>query len=135
MGRELYESSPAAKRVFDRAEQLRPGTIEMCFHGTADQLARTINTQPCLFAMDYACAEAAAEAGIHPDFCAGFSRGEVAAAGFSGVMDFDAAFRFVIRRAEEMQKCADRVKGAMGAVLRLTAEQVEAICREFPDAA
>ena len=135
MGREIYDFSPAARRVFDRAEEIRPGTLDMCFHGTAEQLAQTINTQPCLFAMDYACAAAAVEAGARPDRCAGFSLGEVAAAGFAGVMDFDAAFRFVIRRAEEMQACAGKVQGAMGAVLRLSAAQVEEICREFPEAA
>ena len=127
MGRELYEQSRAAREVFDRLEAIRPGTLEMCFHGSADALAQTVNTQPCLFAMDYACAEAAVEAGVAPSFCAGFSLGEVVAAGFAGVMDFEQAFRFVVRRGERMQECAGRVSGAMGAVLRLSPEAVEAI--------
>ena len=54
---------------------------------------------------------------------------------FAGVMDFDEAFRFVIKRAEEMQSCAEKHPGAMGAVLRLTPAQVEDICRAFPDKA
>ena len=62
MGRELYEASPAARAAFDRAESLRPGTLEMCFSGPAEALSVTANTQPCLFAMDYACAAAAREA-------------------------------------------------------------------------
>ena len=135
MGKELYEASPAARAIFDRAEAIRPGTLEMCFAGPAEALNQTINTQPCLFAMDYACAAAAVEAGVRPDYCAGFSLGEVAAAGFAGVMDFDDAFRFVIRRAEAMQACSRQVEGAMGAVLRLSAQQVEDVCREFPDSA
>ncbi|MBQ8507789.1 MAG: ACP S-malonyltransferase [Clostridia bacterium] len=135
MGRELYEASPAARRIFDRAEAIRPGTIDMCFNGPAEELNQTINTQPCLFTMDWACAAAAVDAGVKPDCCAGFSLGEVAAAGFAGVMDFDGAFRFVIRRGEAMQACAEKVQGAMGAVLRLNAGQVEEICREFPEAA
>lgn len=135
MGRELYDYSAAARAAFDRAEAIRPGTLDMCFNGSAEALTQTVNTQPCLFAMDYACAEAVVEAGVEPDFCAGFSLGEVAAAGFAGVMDFDQAFRFVMRRGERMQACTSRVHGAMGAVLRLSAEAVEAICREFPDAA
>ena len=135
MGRELYEHSAAARAAFDRAEAIRPGTLEMCFNGSAEQLMQTVNTQPCLFAMDYACAEAAVEAGAQPSCCAGFSLGEVAAAGFAGVMDFEQAFRFVVRRAEAMQACAERVSGAMGAVLRLTPEAVEEICREFPEQA
>ena len=131
MGRELYESSSAARAVFDRAEEIRPGTLDMCFSGTSEELTKTINTQPCLFAMDWACAAAAVEAGAQPSMCAGFSLGEVVAAGFAGAMDFDQSFRFVIRRAEEMQACAEKVQGAMGAVLRLTSAQVEDICREF----
>ena len=135
MGRELYERSAAARAVFDRAEAIRPGTIDMCFNGPAEALNITVNTQPCLFAMDCACAEAAMEAGIAPDCCAGLSLGEVAAAGFAGAMDFEQAFRFVVRRAEAMQRCSESVSGAMGAVLRLTPDAVEAICREFPDRA
>ncbi|HIS02678.1 MAG TPA: ACP S-malonyltransferase [Candidatus Pullichristensenella avicola] len=135
MGRELYEASPAARAAFDRAESLRPGTLETCFSGPAEVLAQTINTQPCLFAMDYACAEAAREAGVSPDCLAGFSLGEVAAMAFADVMDFDAAFRFVVKRAEEMQACAQKYPGAMGAVLRLAPKQVEDICLEFPGSA
>ncbi len=132
MGRELCEASPAARAAFDRAEELRPGLKKLCFEGPAEELNVTINTQPCLFAMDYACAQAVVEAGIEPDCCAGFSLGEVAAAGFAGAMDFDTAFRFVLSRAEAMQACSEKVRGAMGAVLRLTPEQVEDICKNFP---
>lgn len=135
MGQELYAQSKAAREVFDRLEAMRPGTLEMCFHGSAEDLARTVNTQPCLFAMDSACAAAAIEAGARADCCAGFSLGEVAAVGFAGVMDLEDAFRFVVRRGEAMQVCAERISGAMGAVLRLTPEQVEDICREFPEKA
>ena len=38
MGRELYEASPAARAAFDRAESLRPGTLEMCFSGPAEEM-------------------------------------------------------------------------------------------------
>lgn len=135
MGSKIYEGSPAARRVFDRAEALRPGTLEMCFHGAPEELNRTIHTQPCLFAMDCACAAAAEEAGTRADRCAGFSLGELAAAQFAGVMDFDEAFALVLRRAELMQACAEETRGAMGAVLRLSDAQVEAICAEFSGAA
>ena len=64
MGKELYESSPAAKAVFDMAETIRPGTIKQCFEGTKEELSITINTQPCMFAVDLAAAVAVKEAGI-----------------------------------------------------------------------
>ena len=44
MGKELYEQSKAAREVFDRLEAIRPGTLEMCFNGSAEDLAKTINT-------------------------------------------------------------------------------------------
>ena len=107
MGKELYEQSKAAREVFDRLEAIRPGTLEMCFNGSAEDLARTVNTQPCLFAVDSACAAAAVEAGVQADCCAGFSLGEVAAVGFAGAMALEDAFRFVVRRGEAMQRCSE----------------------------
>ena len=56
MGRELYETSPAAKRILDLAEKIRPGTLDTCFSGTKEALSRTENTQPCLMAVDCASA-------------------------------------------------------------------------------
>ena len=125
MGRELYESSPAARKVFDMAERLRPGTLEQCFFGTAEELSRTINTQPCLFAMDLACAEALKEAGIQADSCAGFSLGEVAACAFCGLLSYEDAFRLVCRRAELMDAAAGKHPGGMSAILKLDAETVQ----------
>ena len=127
MGKDLYEASPVARAAFDRAEALRPGTLDMCFGGAKEQLSLTVNTQPCLFTMDYACARLAMETGMVPDMCAGFSLGEVAAAAFCGLMDFDTAFRLVVKRAEHMQACAERNPGLMYAVLKLTADQVRAM--------
>ncbi|WP_138295452.1 MULTISPECIES: ACP S-malonyltransferase [unclassified Clostridium] len=131
MGQSLYACSPAAKEVFDRAEAIRPGTIRQCFEGDKETLGQTINTQPCLFTVDYACAAAAKEAGISPQGAAGFSLGEVAAVAYCGVLDFKAAFRLVCRRAELMDDCAKQNPGAMAAILRLTPEQVTDACEGF----
>ncbi len=128
MGRDLYDSNALAREIFDRAEALRPGTLEMCFSGSKEELSTTINTQPCLFVMDYACARLAEQAGATPDMCAGFSLGEVAAAAFSGMLDFDTAFGLVMRRAEFMQRCAEANPGLMYAVLKLSGDEVSRIC-------
>ena len=74
MGEELAKVSPAAKAVFDIAESIRPGTKEECFHGDAEILSETNNTQPCMFAMELACAKALEEQGIRADVAAGFSQ-------------------------------------------------------------
>ena len=70
MGKSLYEHSAAAKNVFDTAESIRPGTKNQCFSGTLEEISITKNTQPCLFCVDLAAAEALREAGITPDVTA-----------------------------------------------------------------
>ena len=134
MGRALYETSPAARAVFDMADSIRPGTSRQCWEGSPEELAVTVNTQPCLFTVDLACGEALREAGVTPQAVAGFSLGELAALAFSGMLDREDAFRLVCRRAELMQQCAEETKGSMAAVLKLPFEQVAAICASFDNA-
>ncbi len=131
MGKELYESSPGAKRILDLAESLRPGTIEQCFFGSKELLSQTINTQPCLFLVDYISALALNECGIQPDMLAGFSLGEIAAVAYTGMLSFEDAFKFIMFRAELMAECAEEHQGGMLAVLRLSGEEVTEICNSI----
>lgn len=131
MGQSLCEASPAAKAVFDAADKLRPGTSEQCFAGTAEELSITKNTQPCLYCVDLAAAKALEEAGVTPDYVAGFSLGEIAALSFAGVFSEEQGFDFVCKRAEAMQKAGEENPGAMAAVLKLKNEQVEELCAGF----
>lgn len=126
MGESLAGKSPAAKAVFDEADRLRPGTSAQCFGGTAEELAQTINTQPCVYAVDLAAARALAEGGLAPDGVAGFSLGELAALTFAGTFTDEQGFTLVCRRAELMQEGG----GGMAAVLKLGDEQIEALCEE-----
>ncbi|MGN1050706.1 MAG: ACP S-malonyltransferase, partial [Acutalibacteraceae bacterium] len=120
MGKDFYENSPKAREVFHMADSLRPGTSDQCFYADSETLAITENTQPCLFTCDLAAAEAVKEKGIVPDFVAGFSLGEIAAVGFSGILSYEDAFRLVCKRAEYMNECAEKTPGAMVAVMKLT---------------
>ncbi len=131
MGQSLYETSPAAKGVFDAADVQRPGTSQQCFTGTAEELSITKNTQPCLYCVDLAAAKALEEAGVHPDYVAGFSLGEIAALTFAGVVSEDQGFSFVCKRAEAMQKAGEENPGSMAAVLKLSNQQVEELCAGF----
>lgn len=131
MGKSLFETSPAARQVFETADKIRPGTSEQCFSGTAEELSLTKNTQPCLYCVDLAAARALEEAGVHADFAAGFSLGEVAALTFSGAFSEEDGFSFVCRRAAAMQEAAEQNPGAMAAVLKLPNETVEQLCGEF----
>ena len=131
MGKSLYETSPAARQVFDTADEIRPGTSAQCFEGTAEELSVTKNTQPCLYCVDLAAARALEEAGVHADFAAGFSLGEVSALTFAGAFSDRDGFSFVCRRAEAMQKAAEQNPGSMAAVLKLPNETVEELCKSF----
>lgn len=131
MGKSLYEGSAAAKKVFDTADSLRPGTSDQCFAGTAEELSSTQNTQPCLYCVDLAAARALEEAGVHADFAAGFSLGEIAALTFAGVFSEEDGFSFVTRRGLAMDAAARKTPGAMAAVLKLPNETVEQLCGGF----
>ena len=131
MGQSLCEASPAAKAVFDVADKLRPGTSQQCFTGTAEELSITKNTQPCLYCVDLAAAKALEEAGVYPDYVAGFSLGEIAALAYAGVFTEEQGFSFVCKRAQAMQKAGEENPGAMAAVLKLKNEQVEELCAGF----
>lgn len=131
MGKSLYEGSPAARKVFETADQIRPGTSAQCFTGTAEELSVTQNTQPCLYCVDLAAARALEEAGVAADFAAGFSLGEVAALTFAGVFSDEDGFAFVTKRGQAMEAAAGQTPGAMAAVLKLSNETVEQLCSEF----
>ena len=104
---------------------------DRCFAGTAEELSITKNTQPCLYCVDLAAAKALEEAGVTPDYVAGFSLGEIAALSFAGVFSEEQGFDFVCKRAEAMQKAGEENPGAMAAVLKLKNEQVEELCAGF----
>ncbi|MBR2832538.1 MAG: ACP S-malonyltransferase [Oscillospiraceae bacterium] len=131
MGRELYETYPTARRVFDALDGIRPGTSEQCFSGTEEELKETKNTQPCLFAVELAAAETLREAGLCGDMAAGFSLGEIAALTYAGAVSLEQGFRLVCRRGELMQRDAEARETAMAAVLKLPNEKVEELCAGF----
>lgn len=133
MGKDLYDNVPAAKAVFDMGEKLRPDTLNMCFSGAQEELVKTVNTQPCLFLTDLACAEALKSGGVKADCAAGFSLGEIPALAFSGIMTEEDAFRLVVKRGESMDYCSNKRKGGMAAALKLAPEKVEEVCSSFKE--
>lgn len=131
MGLDLYEHSPAARAAFDALEKIRPGTLEQCFRGSEEELKETINTQPCMVAMELAALAALREAGYAPDMAAGFSLGELSALCCGGAMDAETAFRLTCRRGALMQRAAESQKTGMAAVVKLTNAEVEKLCTAF----
>lgn len=131
MGQELAQCSPAAAQIFAQVDALRPGTSAQCFEGSEEELKETKNTQPCMFAVELACAAALEEGGLKADMAAGFSLGEIAALTYTGAVDLATGFHLVCRRGELMQAAAEEQPTAMAAVLKLPNEKVEELCGQF----
>ena len=130
MGRDIYEKYPEAKNVFDTLEDLRPGLKELCFEGSSEELKETKNTQPALYALESAYLEILKNNDIFPSAAAGFSLGEVAAAGCSGVFSLKDGFEIVSQRGRFMSESADE-NTFMAAVLKLSEEKVDELCGHF----
>ncbi len=133
MGKDLYESYDAAKKVFLTCDAIRPGTSSQCFEGTEEELKETKNTQPCLFAMETAAAAVFRREGIIPSAVAGFSLGEISAAASAGLFDIETAFSLVCKRGELMQREAEKFDTSMAAVVKLDAEVVKELCDAYTD--
>ena len=125
MGQALYEASPAARCLMDRAEALMPGLLDVCFQGPMERLTRTDIAQPALFMVESALAEAAVAADLVPQAAAGFSLGEWPACHAAGLIGFETGFQLVKRRGAWMQACAEEAPGGMAAILRLSAHEVQ----------
>ncbi len=134
MGRDLYDEIPAARAVFEAADEALGFALStLCFEGPEDELTRTVNTQPALVAHGIAALVAAIEVGTitaRPAFIAGHSLGEYAALIAAGSIGFDDGIRLVHERGRLMQEACDAHPGTMAAVLGLERAQVEAICAE-----
>lgn len=131
MMKDIAERYTAAKEVFDIADKTLGRSISnLCFEGTQDDLNLTHNTQPCVLAADLAAYKALEASGIIPEAVAGFSLGEYAALVAAGVIDINDVFPLIQKRADLMQDAVPVGRGAMAAVMKLTAEEVQALCEE-----
>lgn len=131
MGKELYENSPRAKELFEKANELLGFRItDMMFNGTEDDLKQTKVTQPAIFLHSVILADSLTE---KPDMTAGHSLGEFSALVAAKVLSFEDGLRLVHARALAMQKACEAHPSTMAAVLGLADETVEKICGEIDE--
>ena len=98
MGRDIYVSSPAARAIFDEADQVLGFSLsDLCFNGPADTLNDTQYSQPAILTVSIAYLEALRERmretghHIEPRYMAGHSLGEYTALVAAGSLTFDDA--------------------------------------------
>jgi [acyl-carrier-protein] S-malonyltransferase len=133
MGRDVAEAFPAAREVFERADQaLGEKLSTLCFEGPEDALTLTRNTQPAIVTTSVAMLAAlrARTKVPAPVSAAGHSLGEYSALVASGALSLEDAVRIVRLRGEAMQEAVPPGVGAMAAVMGLTPEKLAEICDE-----
>ena len=130
MGKDLYDNVPCVKDLFDKAEEMRKGTLDLMFSGDEAELKQTVNTQPCMYLADLGAARALESMGVKPDAVAGFSLGEIAAVAYSGAYSDEEGFSLVCKRGEAMGKAAETHPAMMAAIIKLSNEKVEELCEK-----
>ena len=132
MGKDLYESSPLAKEMFEKANEILGFRItDLMFEGTDEDLRQTKVTQPAIFLHSVILAKTIEN--FDPNMVAGHSLGEFSALVAANAMSFEDGLGLVYKRALAMQKACEQNPSTMAAILGLPDEKVEEICNSITD--
>lgn len=127
MGKDLYESSPKAKELFEKANEILGFRIsDIMFTGTEEELKETKVTQPAIFLHSVILAMTTED--FKPDMVAGHSLGEFSALVANGVLEFEDGLKLVAQRAQAMQQACGLSASTMAAILGLEDIVVEDVC-------
>jgi [acyl-carrier-protein] S-malonyltransferase len=133
MGKELYETNPVAKELFEKANEILGFRItDLMFSGTDEDLRQTRVTQPAIFLHSVLLAKTLG-ADFKPEMVAGHSLGEFSALVASNALSFEDGLKLVYKRALAMQKACEAEPSTMAAILGLDDDKVEAICKEIAE--
>ena len=131
MGKDLYDNSPLAKELFDRANEILGFDItDIMFNGSDEELRQTRVTQPAVFIHSVITAISKGEE-FKPDMVAGHSLGEFSALTAAGALSFEDGLRLVYKRALAMQKACEMQKSTMAAIIGLDEKTIEDVCFEI----
>ncbi len=132
MGKDLYESSAAAKAMMESANDILGFRLtDIMFGGSEEDLKQTKVTQPAIFLHSVTLASLLGES-FKPDMVAGHSLGEFSALVANRTLKFEDALKLVYARAMAMQKACEITPSTMAAILGLEDAVVEKICAETP---
>ena len=129
MGKELYDNSPKARELFEKANEILGYHItDIMFSGTEEDLKQTKVTQPAVFL--HSVITALCMDDFQPAMTAGHSLGEFSALVAAGALSFEDGLRLVYARAMAMQKACEMAPSTMAAIIALPDEIIEQICEE-----
>jgi [acyl-carrier-protein] S-malonyltransferase len=128
MGKELFDASADARKLFDRANEVLGFDIaSIMFEGSDESLKQTNVTQPAIFIHSTILAACLGDS-FNPDMVAGHSLGEFSALVANKTLSFEDGLRLVSARATAMQKACELTPSTMAAILGLEDQIVEEIC-------
>lgn len=131
MGKDLYDDSPLAKELFEKANNILGYRItDIMFNGTDEELRQTKVTQPAVF-LHSVISALCMDGEISPDMTAGHSLGEFSALVVAGALSFEDGLKLVYARAMAMQKACEMNPSTMAAIIALSDEKVEEICEKI----
>ena len=135
MGKELYESNPSARRIFDEADEVLGFSLtKLCFEGPEEELTLTHNAQPAIFTTSLAGLTCLTEELGHPppqpSFLAGHSLGEYTALAAAGALQFADCLKLVRERGRLMNEANTVQPGGMAAIIGLDESTTEDICQQ-----
>jgi len=132
MGKDLYEKSPLAKELFEKANEILGFRItDIMFDGTEEDLRQTKVTQPAIFLHSVLLAKTLDN--FTPEMVAGHSLGEFSALVANGALSFEDGLLLVSKRAQAMQKACEMEPSTMAAIVGLEDEIVEEVCASIDD--
>ena len=132
MASDLYKASPIAQYVFNLTDRIsETGLKTFCFDGPEESLKQTAITQPAIFAHSISVFEILKDRGIHPDFVAGHSVGELSALVAAGVMSLEDGVRIVGIRGRAMHAAGKMHPGTMAAIIGLSDSAVADLCQSL----
>ena len=133
MGKDLYEQSPEAKSLFEKANEILGFNItDIMFGGTDEELKQTRVTQPAIFLHSVLLAKTMGDS-FQPDMVAGHSLGEFSALVAANALSFEDGLRLVSKRATAMQKACEVEPSTMAAILGVEDAVVEQVCSEIEE--
>jgi len=131
MGKDLYDHSPIAKELFEKANEILGFRItDLMFHGTDEDLKQTKVTQPAIFLHSVILAEVLGE-DFKPDVVAGHSLGEFSALVANKTLAFEDGLKLVFQRAMAMQEACEVEPSTMAAIIGMEDDKVVEICKEI----
>ena len=133
MGKDLYDQFPAAKQIFEQADSILGYPIsKICFEGPEETLTKTHHAQPAIFVMSLAALAVIEQnyPDLKPSYTSGLSLGEFTALVAAKAISFENGLKLVQKRAEAMERAAQKNPGTMASIMGLDQQACEKIAKE-----